>query len=53
MADQLSLALSSGEAPDIVSLDCTKVPYFASIGAFAIFLINMRLWITRMHSVKV
>ncbi|BFK93810.1 ABC transporter substrate-binding protein [Blautia producta] len=35
MADQLSLALSSGEAPDIVSLDCTKVPYFASIGAFA------------------
>ncbi len=35
MADQLSLALSSDEAPDIVSLDCTKVPYFASIGAFA------------------
>lgn len=35
MADQLSLALSSEEAPDIVSLDCTKVPYFASIGAFA------------------
>lgn len=35
MSDQLSLALSSGEAPDIVSLDCTKVPYFASIGAFA------------------
>lgn len=35
MADQLSLALSSNEAPDIVSLDCTKVPYFASIGAFA------------------
>ena len=35
MADQLSLALSSSEAPDIVSLDCTKVPYFASIGAFA------------------
>lgn len=35
MADQLSLALSSNEAPDIVSLDCTKVPYFASIGAYA------------------
>lgn len=35
MADQFSLALSSKEAPDIVSLDCTKVPYFASIGAFA------------------
>lgn len=35
MADQFSLALSSGEAPDVVSLDCTKVPYFASIGAFA------------------
>lgn len=34
MSDQLSLALSSNEAPDIVSLDCTKVPYFASIGAF-------------------
>lgn len=35
MSDQLSLALSSNEAPDIVSLDITKVPYFASIGAFA------------------
>lgn len=34
MADQLSLALSANEAPDIVALDCTKVPYFSSIGAF-------------------
>lgn len=34
MADQLSLALAANEAPDIVALDCTKVPYFASVGAF-------------------
>ncbi len=34
MADQLSLALSANEAPDIVALDCTKVPYFASVGTF-------------------
>ena len=34
MADQLSLALAAGEAPDIVALDCTKVPFFASVGAF-------------------
>lgn len=34
MADQLSLALTANEAPDIVVIDCTKVPYFASVGAF-------------------
>lgn len=33
-SDQFSLALSANEAPDIASIDCTKVPYFASIGAF-------------------
>lgn len=34
MADQFSLALSAQEAPDIVAIDCTKVPYFISVGAF-------------------
>ena len=33
MSDQFALALSSGETPDIVSIDCVLVPYFASIGA--------------------
>lgn len=34
MDDQFSLALSANEAPDIVAVDCTKVPYFISVGAF-------------------
>ena len=34
IADQFSLALSANEAPDIIALDCTKVPYFASVNAF-------------------
>lgn len=34
MAEQFSLALSANEAPDIISLDCTKVPYFASVGSY-------------------
>lgn len=34
IAEQFTLALSAGEAPDIISLDCTKVPYFAANGAF-------------------
>lgn len=34
IADQFSLALSANEAPDIIALDCTKVPYFASMKAF-------------------
>lgn len=33
MSDDLSLALSSGKTPDIVSMDCVLVPYYASIGA--------------------
>ena len=33
MSDDLALALSSGETPDIVSIDCVLVPYYASIGA--------------------
>lgn len=33
MSDDLALALSSGDAPDIVSIDCVLVPYYASIGA--------------------
>ncbi len=35
VSDQLALALSSGETPDIVSMDCVLVPYFSSIGALA------------------
>lgn len=34
MAEQFSLALSANEAPDVISLDCTKVPYFASVGSY-------------------
>lgn len=34
IADQFTLALSANEAPDIISLDCTKVPYFAANGAY-------------------
>lgn len=34
-ADQLTLALSSGTAPDIVSLDDVFTPYYESIGALA------------------
>lgn len=34
-ADQLTLALSSGTAPDIVSLDDVFAPYYESIGALA------------------
>lgn len=33
MSDDLALALSSGKTPDIVSMDCVLVPYYASIGA--------------------
>lgn len=33
MSDDLALALSSGDTPDIVSIDCVLVPYYASIGA--------------------
>lgn len=33
MSDDLALALSSGTAPDVVSIDCVLVPYYASIGA--------------------
>ncbi|TAH71571.1 MAG: ABC transporter substrate-binding protein [Anaerolineaceae bacterium] len=33
MSDDLSLALSSGKTPDIVSIDCVLIPYYASIGA--------------------
>ena len=35
MSDDLAMALSSGNAPDIVSIDCVLVPYYASIGALA------------------
>ena len=34
IANQFTLSLSANEAPDIISLDCTKVPYFAANGAF-------------------
>ena len=30
VAEQFTLALAAGEAPDVISLDCTKVPYFAA-----------------------
>ncbi|NBJ91888.1 ABC transporter substrate-binding protein [Parablautia muri] len=33
MSDDLALALSSGNVPDIVSIDCVLVPYYSSIGA--------------------
>lgn len=33
MSDDLALALTSGDTPDIVSIDCVLVPYYASIGA--------------------
>jgi multiple sugar transport system substrate-binding protein len=33
MSDDLALALSAGTAPDIVSIDCVLIPYYASIGA--------------------
>ncbi|MFI3213482.1 MAG: ABC transporter substrate-binding protein [Eubacteriales bacterium] len=33
MSDDLALALSSGEEPDIISMDCVLIPYYASIGA--------------------
>ncbi len=33
MSDDLALALSSGKTPDIVSMDCVLIPYYASIGA--------------------
>lgn len=35
MSDDLALALSSGTTPDVVSIDCILVPFYASIGAFA------------------
>ena len=35
MSDDLAMALSSGNAPDVVSIDCVLVPYYASIGALA------------------
>ena len=34
MSDDLALAISSGNTPDIVSIDCVLVPFYASIGAF-------------------
>lgn len=34
MSDQFALALSSGDTPDIVSMDCVLVPFYSSIGAF-------------------
>lgn len=34
MANQFTLALSAKEAPDIIALDCTKIPYFAANGAY-------------------
>ncbi len=33
MSDDLALALSSGDTPDVVSIDCVLVPYYSSIGA--------------------
>lgn len=33
MSDDLALALTSGDTPDIVSIDCVLVPYYASVGA--------------------
>ena len=33
MSDDLALALSSGDTPDVVSIDCVLAPYYASIGA--------------------
>ncbi|GLC78420.1 ABC transporter substrate-binding protein [Lacrimispora brassicae] len=35
VSDQFALAISSGQTPDIVSMDCVLVPYFSSIGALA------------------
>ena len=35
MSDQFALALFSGETPDIVSMDCVLIPFYASIGALA------------------
>lgn len=35
MSDQFALALMSGDEPDIVSMDCVLIPYYASIGALA------------------
>ena len=34
IANQFTLALSANEAPDVISLDCTKIPYYAANGAF-------------------
>lgn len=33
MSDDLALAISAGNTPDVVSIDCILVPYYASIGA--------------------
>lgn len=33
MSDDLALALTSGTAPDVVSIDCVLAPYYASVGA--------------------
>lgn len=33
MSDDLALALTSGDTPDIVSIDCVLAPYYASVGA--------------------
>lgn len=33
MSDDLAMAISSNTTPDIVSIDCVFVPYYASIGA--------------------
>ena len=34
MSDDLALAINAHNTPDVVSIDCILVPYFASIGAF-------------------
>ena len=39
IANQFTLALSANEAPDIISLDCTKIPYYAANGAWRCYFI--------------
>ncbi len=33
VSDQFALALTSGDEPDMISMDCVLIPYYASIGA--------------------
>ena len=54
IANQFTLSLSANEAPDIISLDCTKVPYLAAEGLFtaiisAIFAVEITRFCDKNH----